>query len=79
MAITGYKTRKGSWVKPGHMSNKSGWPGSYYLYTYVRAPPKPYPKTKQQKAIGDKGRCVAKECKGKSGSTFKECLLGCVR
>ena len=79
MPITSMKTMKGAWIKPGHASTRAGWPGSYWAYTYVRAAPKPYPKTAQQKKIGEKGRCVARECKGKTGAAFKECLLGCVR
>ncbi len=77
--MPGYKTRHGAWVKPGRMSARAGWPGSYRDYTYMRAPPAPYPKTAQQKKIGEKGRCVARECTGKTGATFKECLLKCVR
>jgi hypothetical protein len=79
MGITSLKTRQGAWIKAGRSSGKPGWPGSYRDYTYVRGAPAPYPKTAQQKKIGDKGRCVAKECKGKTGSAFKECLLTCVR
>lgn len=69
--LHGLKNKKGAWVKPG-----AG--GSYRSYIYVRAAPAAYPTTSQQKAIGDKGRCVGRECKGKTGSAFKECRHKCV-
>jgi len=75
--LAGMRTRKGAWVKPGR-SGGPYLPGSYRDYTYVRAPPAEYPTTKQQKAIGDKGRCVRKECTGKTGPAFFECRRTCV-
>lgn len=75
--LRGMKTKKGAWVKPGRHGGPY-LPGSYYLYTYVRAPPKPYPTTAQQKKIGEKGRCVRRECRGKTGPDFFECRAKCV-
>ena len=75
--LRGMKTKKGAWVKAGRAGGPY-LPGSYYQYTYVRAPPAPYPKTAQQKAIGVKGRCVRAECSGKRGPDFFECRDKCV-
>jgi len=75
--LTGMKTKKGAWVKPGRHGGPY-LPGSYYQYTYVRAPPAPYPKTAQQKAIGAKGRCVREKCTGKTKTEFFICRAQCV-
>lgn len=79
MGVTSLKTKRGAWVKPGRASSRSGWPGSYRDYTYMRGAPAPYPKTAQQKKIGAGGRCVAEKCTGKTGTEFKLCLLTCVK
>jgi len=60
------KGKRGAWVKPG-----AG--GSYRGYMYMRAAPKSYPTTAQQKKIGDGGRRMGKECAGKTGAAFREC------
>jgi len=65
------KGKKGMWMKPG-----GG--GSYRGYLYARAAPSPYPATAHQHAIGDGGRRMGKECKGKKGADFKECRHGAV-
>jgi len=74
--LAGMKTKLGAWVKPGRTGGPL-LPGSYRDYTYVRAPPKSYPTTAQQKAIGAKGRCVREKCKGKRGSDFIACRQTC--
>lgn len=76
MVLMGLKSKKGAWVKPGRTGGPL-LPGSYRGYTYVRAPPKPYPTTSQQKAIGAKGRCVREKCKGKRASDFIACRQSC--
>jgi len=48
-------------------------PGSYGKYVLIRSAPRSYPKTSQQARIGEAGRAVGKECKGKTGSAFYEC------
>lgn len=60
------KGKRGMWMKPG-----AG--GSYRGYLYARAAPKSYTPTAHQHAIGDGGRRMAKECKGKKGADFKAC------
>ncbi len=60
------KGKRGAWVKPG-----AG--GSYRGYMYMRAAPKDYPTTAQQKAIGNKGRAMGEKCKGKTGAAFRAC------
>ena len=62
----GLKTKKGMWVKPGGGH-------SYRGYMYVRAAPKEYPTKPHQHKIGDIGRKIAEECKGKSGTDWKIC------
>jgi len=77
MGLTALKSKKGAWVKAGRVGGPY-LPGSYAQYTYLRAAPKPYPKTAQQKAIGAKGRCVREKCTGKTKSEFFECRASCV-
>ncbi len=60
------KGKKGSWVKPGNG-------GSYRGYQYERAAPKAYKKTSGQKKVGEAGRKVGTDCKGKTGATFSQC------
>jgi hypothetical protein len=60
------KGKKGVWTKPG-----SG--GSYRGYMYMRAAPKAYPTTAQQSKVGDAGRKVGENCKGKVGTEFRKC------
>lgn len=76
MSIATLKSKKGAWVKLGR-SGGPLLPGSYRGYVYLRASPKPYPTTSQQKAIGAKGRCVRDKCKGKKGSDFIACRVTC--
>ncbi len=68
-------TKKGAHVKPD--SYKPGsFPGGYKGYLYIRAAPKPYPKTKQQKYIAAVGRAVREKCKGKyKGADFHACVI----
>ncbi|RLG23831.1 hypothetical protein DRN85_08605 [Methanosarcinales archaeon] len=69
-------TKKGAHVKPD--SYKPGsFPGGYKGYLYIRAAPKPYPKTKQQRYIAAVGAAVSKNCpKGKyKGAEFRACVV----
>jgi len=71
--LRGMATKKGAWVKPGNVgTGTAGFPGSYGDYIYVRAAPKDYPKTAQQRRIGEAGRKCA--IKGKSGRDIHECI-----
>ncbi len=71
---TALKGKKGVWAKAG-----AG--GSYRGYKYERAAPGPYHDKDgkplgtlpQQKAIGEKGRKMGTECKGKKGPDFRKC------
>lgn len=65
--------KKGMWVKPGSQGADPGFPGSYGGYMYLRPAPKSYPKTRQQAVIGERGRTIGRECKGKKGADFKAC------
>jgi len=60
------KTKKGVWLKEGKGA-------SYRGYSYRRAAPRKYTKTAQQAKIGEAGRKVGAECKGKKGSDFRKC------
>jgi hypothetical protein len=62
-----------SWVKLGHQGSDPVSPGSYGGYVKMRRPPKAYPTTAQQRKIGEGGRAMGLECKGKSGAAFREC------
>lgn len=70
--LEGMNGKKGAWVKPGDSSGDPAFPGSYSDYVYVRAPPSDYPKTDQQKRIGQAGRECAKE--GRSGKEIHQCI-----
>jgi len=63
---TALKGKKGAWTK-------AGGGGSYRGYKYERAAPSNYPTTAQQRKIGNAGREVGKQCKGKVGADFKAC------
>jgi len=67
------KTKKGYWGKMGQVSGNSNWPGGYKGYTYFRDAPDSYPKTAQQTKVGEAGRLIGKECKGKHGADFTAC------
>ena len=67
------KSKGGAWVKQGAQGTESNAPGSYGGYLYMRPAPRAYPKTSQQAKIGDAGRAVRKECKGKTGPSFWAC------
>lgn len=75
--IRGLRTKKGSWVKMGARGAGASFPGSYGNYVYLRAPPKDYAKTAQQKRIASIGYCVQEKCTGKTGSAFLECRRTC--
>jgi len=67
-----FKTRSGVWVRPGSRSSNPMFPGSFYLYKLERSAPKPYPKTRQQRAIG----AVARWCKEHRGTKKQyECVI----
>lgn len=68
-------TKKGVHVKPDSYKAGSDFPGGYKGYLYVRAAPRDYPKTKQQKYIAAVGRAVKDKCKGKKGSDFHACVV----
>jgi len=61
------------WVKLGRAGSDPVSPGSYGGWVKMRKPPRSYPTTAQQRAIGNKGRQMGKECKGKSGADFRDC------
>ena len=62
-----------SWVKLGKQGSDPISPGSYGGWVKLRRPPKRYPTTAQQKAIGSKGRDMGIKCKGKKGADFRKC------
>ncbi len=61
------------WVKLGKQGSDPVAPGSYGGYVKFRRPPSAYPTTAQQKKIGEGGRAMGAECKGKTGAVFREC------
>jgi len=67
------KTKKGFWGKPGQVSGNSTFPGGYKGYMYFRDAPDEYPKTPQQKKIGELGREIGEKCAGKHGADFTAC------
>lgn len=61
------------WMRRGNAGSNPIAPGSYGGYFKERKAPKGYATTGQQHRIGDAGREVGKQCKGKTGSSFYEC------
>lgn len=61
------------WMKLGKQGSDPVSPGSYGGWVKMRKPPRRYPTTSQQKKIGEGGRRMGKECKGKTGAAFREC------
>lgn len=64
------------WQKRGNAGSNPIAPGSYGGYYKERKAPKAYPTTSQQHRIGEAGRSVGKECRGKVGSDFYQCRSG---
>jgi len=61
------------WMKLGKQGSDAVAPGSYGGWVKLRKAPSRYPTTAQQKKIGEGGRKMGKECKGKTGASFREC------
>lgn len=61
------------WVKLGKSGSDPVSPGSYGGYVKMRYPPKSYKTTSHQHAIGNGGREMGKNCKGKTGALFRDC------
>jgi len=61
------------WMRKGQSGSNAQAPGSYGGYFKQRKAPRAYPTTGQQRRIGDAGREVGKQCKGKTGSSWFEC------
>lgn len=61
------------------MWGKKGRGGSYAGWTKQRHAPSAYTRTTAQKKVAEAGREMGKECKGKTGSAFKECRSDVMR
>lgn len=61
------------WARLGKQGSDPVSPGSYGGYIKMRKPPSAYPTTAQQRKIGEGGREMGKNCKGKTGAAFREC------
>lgn len=75
MAFKSLKTKKGAWIKPGSTSGRSSFPGSYGNFVYLRAAPKDYPKTAQQRKIGS--CAIANVKKGMTGVAIHDAIRKC--
>ncbi|MGI0150182.1 MAG: hypothetical protein ACREDF_11710 [Thermoplasmata archaeon] len=61
------------WMRRGNAGSNAIAPGSYGGYYRQRRAPSSYPTTPQQRKVGQAGREVGKQCKGKKGSDFFRC------
>mgnify|MGYP001595139260 FL=1 len=67
------------WARKGRAGSNAQAPGSYGGYLRERKPPSGYATTSQQKKIGEAGRAVGKECKGRTGGEWYNCRHGVLR
>lgn len=61
------------WMRKGKTGSNAIAPGSYGGYYRQREPPSAYKTTAQQHKVGQAGRAVGAQCKGKKGSDWFRC------